>query len=598
MPQQIRRRERWKSRFSYIVASASAIIGIGNFLRFPGIASKYEGITFLIPYLILSWLVGYTMVTLEISCGEMYRTGIITFFDKIKKSFRGFGMLSMFAALICMSYLNVILGWLLIYMIRSSYTPWEANPNEYFQIYILNQDVFNVEVCIITILCCLFIWTVLFISIYKGVTHTTQIVYLTYPLAMLMMTMLLLRSVTLPNAMNVLLNTVSIIEFRMLFRARLWLDALGQVLFSLSIGIGSSSAYGSYKIKDGKLMKDTFIIVFINITIELIGWIIVICIADHENWTRLDITNNKFHLAFILYPQLFQRLPFPSTWSFLYYIFMLTFGINCAHATLESIVTTLLDSKRYSKYSRIKVTSYVLIFGSLLSIVFCMFSSLIEPVDYYNSSLFLMFVALGEIIAATYYYNKQMVSDQLSSVSVDIAYTSWVLAPIIGSFIYHVTGSYYLRAFMAIAVFMTGTICAVVIAPKEISLKKKFYLLFKYQGDIFIQHFNDTLQMSDNRVFRLNILWFNCLKYISAPFVISLLSEGFFKIVASEMNYFIIGIMEATIGIGIILSPFYLPSFFNSFVPEDAAEEENRLHLDEWLRYWCLKEGKLLHKNQ
>ena len=599
MTQQQIRRERWPSRFSYLVAFASSLIGLGNFLRFPGTAAKYEGITFLIPYFIITWIVGYVMVTLETACGEMYRSGILTFFDRVDKRFRGFGILQGITTLISISYLNVILGWLFIYMVRSNYTPWEANPTEYFQAYILNQVEFKFAVYFITLLASFVVWTLLFISIYKGVTHTTKIVYLTLPLSVLMMVLLLVRSVTLPNSGRILLNTILIVDLPMLLRARIWLDALGQVLFSLCIGIGTSSVYGSYRIKDGLLMKDTFIVVLLNLVIEILGWIIVVCIAGHEGWSREDVANNKFSLGFILYPQILAKLPYPNSWSFLYYLFMFTAGINCSHASLESIVTTLLDSQRFCDYSRIRITFYVVVSGALLSVFFCSFTELIEPFDHFNSNMLLVLASLGECITATYYYNKKMVCNELGDNPVNIAYTSWLLAPIIGAFIFFVTNSYYLRFVVGTSIFIIGTIAAIYTSPDTIKFKKTLYILFKYQGEIFIHHFNDSLRMSErSRLFKLSLFWFNCIKYASTPLLITLLTVCLFRIPELSMEFQIVGTGLAVLGFGIVLVPWYLSNMFESFVPDDkiVVEEQNQLHMDEWLRYWFLKEGKILHR--
>eukprot|EP00835_Amoeboradix_gromovi_P007024 NODE_1001_length_2346_cov_0.107254.p1 type:complete len:616 gc:universal NODE_1001_length_2346_cov_0.107254:115-1962(+) len=599
MTRQIRR-ERWKSRFSYVVASASAIIGVGNFLRFPGIASKYDGITFLIPYVLLTWVVGYVLFTLEISCGEMYRSGAITFFEKVYSQFRGFGILQMCSTLICMSYLNVILGWLFIYMIRSSYNPWESDPKDYFHVFVLNQKEFKAEVFVTNVLSTAIIWIIMFITIYGGVTHTTKIVYMTLPLSVLMMTMLLLRSLTLPNALNALYETATFIDWSVLVKTKIWVEALGQVLFSLCIGVGTSSAYGSYRIKDGKLMFDAFVIVWLNLAIELIGWTIVVCIADFEDWTNENIYDNKFSLAFVLYPQLVMKLPYPNSWSFLYYLFMLTFGINCSHASLESIVTCLLDSKRFSVYSRVYITCVVMSTGSIMSLIFCTYADLIEPVDYFTSNFLLAFGALGEMLTV-YFYNKQLVIGQVGENSVNIANLGLCIGPLIGGFVYFVTriehGNYLVSWFVASLIVMFGAVFSVLISSSKLPKSKIFYLLFIYHGKILIHHFNDTLRMSERKWFKLNTLWFVCLKFVATPLNIILMGVSMFNMLNMKLVYMIIGSLFTLGGFCIVILPFYLPHLYSSFVPDDKIENENRLHLDEWLRYWFLKEGKILTGN-
>lgn len=57
-------RERWGSRFGVILAVAGSAIGLGNFLRFPGLAAQHGG-AFMIPYLVAFFLLGLPLVWIE-----------------------------------------------------------------------------------------------------------------------------------------------------------------------------------------------------------------------------------------------------------------------------------------------------------------------------------------------------------------------------------------------------------------------------------------------------------------------------------------------------------------------------------------------------
>ena len=45
-------RERWGSKLGVILAVAGSAVGLGNFLRFPGIAAQNGGGAFMIPYFV------------------------------------------------------------------------------------------------------------------------------------------------------------------------------------------------------------------------------------------------------------------------------------------------------------------------------------------------------------------------------------------------------------------------------------------------------------------------------------------------------------------------------------------------------------------
>ena len=47
-----RPRENWGSKIGVILAVMGSAIGLGNFLRFPGLAAQYGGGHFMIPYFV------------------------------------------------------------------------------------------------------------------------------------------------------------------------------------------------------------------------------------------------------------------------------------------------------------------------------------------------------------------------------------------------------------------------------------------------------------------------------------------------------------------------------------------------------------------
>ena len=46
------KKDSWGSSLGVILAVTGSAVGLGNFLRFPGLAAKYDGGAFLIPYFI------------------------------------------------------------------------------------------------------------------------------------------------------------------------------------------------------------------------------------------------------------------------------------------------------------------------------------------------------------------------------------------------------------------------------------------------------------------------------------------------------------------------------------------------------------------
>lgn len=63
------KRERWSSRWTFIIASVGSAIGLGNVWRFPYLMYKHGGGTFLIPYFIFLVCTGLPLLQTELALG-------------------------------------------------------------------------------------------------------------------------------------------------------------------------------------------------------------------------------------------------------------------------------------------------------------------------------------------------------------------------------------------------------------------------------------------------------------------------------------------------------------------------------------------------
>ena len=63
-------RETWTSRVGVILAVTGSAVGLGTFLRFPGLAAQYGGGAFMIPYVVAFLLLGLPIAWVEWSLGR------------------------------------------------------------------------------------------------------------------------------------------------------------------------------------------------------------------------------------------------------------------------------------------------------------------------------------------------------------------------------------------------------------------------------------------------------------------------------------------------------------------------------------------------
>ncbi|KAF6036250.1 SLC6A6 [Bugula neritina] len=149
-------------------------------------------------------------------------------------------------------------------------------------------------------LCLLLAWVVVFACISKGV------MYITATAPYVFMFILLIRGCTLPGAGGGILYYLKPSVSR-LADMQTWVDAGTQIFFSYSIGIGASTALGSFNKFHHNSMKDTVIFACINSgTSFLAGFVIfaVLGYMAHEQGVRIeDVAESGPGLAFIAYPK-------------------------------------------------------------------------------------------------------------------------------------------------------------------------------------------------------------------------------------------------------------------------------------------------------
>lgn len=91
--QQAPSRDTWTSDLEFIMSCISLSIGLGNVWRFPFVALENGGGAFLIPYLIVLFLVGQPVYYVELLLGQFASRGSLKIYDMVP-AMRGIYFLS------------------------------------------------------------------------------------------------------------------------------------------------------------------------------------------------------------------------------------------------------------------------------------------------------------------------------------------------------------------------------------------------------------------------------------------------------------------------------------------------------------------------
>ena len=124
-------RDRWSGRWTFVIATIGAAVGLGNFWRFPGLTYKYGGFgNFCVPYLFALFFMGIPLALMELGLGQKFQRGDVSVFRNIHPRLAGIGIVSVVACYTIALYYIVIIGWGVCYFLSSMRNPlpWSSVP--------------------------------------------------------------------------------------------------------------------------------------------------------------------------------------------------------------------------------------------------------------------------------------------------------------------------------------------------------------------------------------------------------------------------------------------------------------------------------------
>lgn len=329
-------RDGFGSKVGIIAAAAGSAVGLGNIYRFPCELGNNGGGAFLLVYLLIVLCLGVPVMLSELIIGRRTQKNPIGAFKmlKPKSAWPVVGYMGVFCAFIIMAFYCTIAGWTLEYIVKAVGNQFQGKDlatieSEFAAFH--NMGWRNVLWESIFIFLTAF---VVFKGVADGIEKYSKVLM---PMLLLILVILAIRSLTLPGARQGL---------SFLFRpdfskitGEVLISALGQVFFSLSMGMGVLITYGSYIKKDDNLTTTALSVTLSDTLVAVLAGIVIFPAAFSFGVKPTE----GMGLVFSTLPMIFNQMAGGYFFCIIFFVLLAVAALTSTISLLEVIVAYFVE---------------------------------------------------------------------------------------------------------------------------------------------------------------------------------------------------------------------------------------------------------------
>lgn len=362
------KREHFSSRLGFILITAACSIGLGNVWRFPYITGKYGGASFVLLYILFLVILGLPIVVMEFAVGRASQRSTALSFNILEPKgtkWHWFKYITIIGNYLLMMFYTVISGWLIWYfveMMKGRFQGLSAGQvSGVFEGLLASPG----TMILYTIIAIAISAAVCTMGIQKGVERVTKIMML---LLFSLLVILAVKAVSLPNS-EMGLKYYLVPDFNRIKEiglSKCIFGAMGQAFFTLSVGIGTLSVFGSRIDKSSSLTENALYMGILDTLVAFLSGLIIFP-ACFSFGVEPDSGPN---LLFVTLPNIFNAMNGGRLWGGLFFLFMCFAAISTIIAVVENIMTWVMDFTGCSRkkaavinFTAISILSLPCIFG-------------------------------------------------------------------------------------------------------------------------------------------------------------------------------------------------------------------------------------------
>nr|WP_281479712.1 sodium-dependent transporter [Wohlfahrtiimonas chitiniclastica] len=317
------KRESWSNQLLYISTVAGATIGFGATWRFPYQVGQNGGGAYLLVFILAMIVLGVPMLMAEHIIGRRLHTNTIDAFGRgnlpnpISKWWKGIGIFAILGAFGILAYYMVLGGWVFGYIADIAMGSID-----------LSQKIDNREIATffkdsISDSWKISLYTLLFVGINyyiltKGIIQGIEkLISRIMPIFLILLVVMVIYSLQLPGA-SAGVKFYLVPDFSKI-SPNIFLQALGQVFFALSLGFGVMITLSSYLNKKENMARISIITGVINTMIPLmLGFVIFPALFSGGLEPSAGPT-----LVFQALPVVFSSMPFGTVVGLAFFTLLL-----------------------------------------------------------------------------------------------------------------------------------------------------------------------------------------------------------------------------------------------------------------------------------
>ncbi|GCB67649.1 hypothetical protein scyTo_0013731, partial [Scyliorhinus torazame] len=198
-----------------------------------------------------------------------------------------------------------------------------------------------------------------------------------------------------------------------------WIDAATQIFYSLGAGFGVIIAFASYNKFDNNCYRDAILTSSINCVTSFFSGFAIFSVLGYMAFKHgvdiSEVATDGPGLVFVIYPEAISTLPGSTFWAIMFFIMLLTLGIDSSMGGMEAVVTGITDDFKFLKKHR-KLFTLVTAGGTFLVALFCITNGgiyVLTLLDQFAAGTAILFGALIEAIGVSWFYGVDRFSEDI-----------------------------------------------------------------------------------------------------------------------------------------------------------------------------------------